>query len=132
GVFLGGVQRRRVLPPALRGKQRRGVPAARCRGRVRPCARPLRRAPARAGHDRDYLNEAARADFGGDPWLPTLATGSGSGRVAILSFHAAKGREWDTVVVAGCLDAWIPKGRRAQGLFDPLALEIAEAADREV
>jgi superfamily I DNA/RNA helicase/RecB family exonuclease len=79
---------------------------------------------------RDYLNEAARADFGGDPWLPPLPTGSG--RVAILSFHAAKGREWDTVVVAGCLDAWIPKGRRAQGLFDPLALEIADAADREI
>ncbi len=79
---------------------------------------------------RDYLNEAARADFGGDPWLPPLP--SGSGRVAILSFHAAKGREWDTVVVAGCLDAWIPKGRRAQGLFDPFALEIPEASDREV
>jgi superfamily I DNA/RNA helicase/RecB family exonuclease len=79
---------------------------------------------------RDYLNEAARADFGGDPWLPPVP--GGPGRVAILSFHAAKGREWDTVVVAGCLDAWIPKGRRAQGLFDPLALEIVEAADREV
>lgn len=78
----------------------------------------------------DYLNEAARADFGGDPWLPPVP--SGSGRVAIQSFHAAKGREWDTVVVAGCLDAWIPKGRRAQGLFDPYALEIPEAADREV
>src|SRR5207253_9005484 len=48
------------------------------------------------------------------------------------SSHAAEGRAWDTVVVAGCLDAWIPKGRRAQGLFDPLALEIADAADREV
>jgi superfamily I DNA/RNA helicase len=79
---------------------------------------------------RDYLNEAARADFGGDPWLPPLPTGSG--RVAILSFHAAKGREWDTVVVAGCLDTWIPKGRRAQGLFDPLALEISDAADRAI
>lgn len=79
---------------------------------------------------RDYLNEAARADFGGDPWLPPPP--AAVGRVALLSFHAAKGREWDTVVVAGCLDAWMPKGRRAQGLFDPLALEIAEAADREI
>jgi superfamily I DNA/RNA helicase/RecB family exonuclease len=78
---------------------------------------------------RDYLTEAARADFGGDPWLPPP---QGGGGVAILSFHAAKGGEWDTVVVAGCLDAWIPKGRRAQGLFDPLALEIAEPTDREV
>ena len=79
---------------------------------------------------RDYLTEAARADFGGDPWLPPPP--SGSGRVAVLSFHASKGREWDTVVVAGCLDAWIPKGRRAQGLFDPLGLEIPEPADRAV
>ena len=34
--------------------------------------------------------------------------------------------------MAGCLDAWIPKGRRAQGLFDPLALEIDEPVGREV
>ena len=79
---------------------------------------------------RDYLNEAARADFGGDPWLPP-PPGSVD-RVALLSFHAAKGREWDIVVVAGCLDAWMPKGQRAQGLFDPLALEIADPAHREV
>lgn len=79
---------------------------------------------------RDYLNEAARADFGGDPWLPPPQADRHG--VAILSFHAAKGREWDTVIVAGCLDAWIPKGRRAQGLFDPLALEIEDMAAREV
>lgn len=77
----------------------------------------------------EYLSEAARADFGGDPWLPPARSGDG---VALLSFHAAKGREWDTVVVAGCLDAWIPKGRRAQGLFDPFALEIADVAEREI
>lgn len=82
----------------------------------------------------DYLNEVTRADFGADPWLPpTGADRLPSGRgVAILSFHGAKGREWDTVIVAGCLDAWIPKGRRAQGLFDPLALEIDEPVGREV
>lgn len=79
----------------------------------------------------DYLSEAARADFGGDPWLPSSSTPRGN-RVALLSFHSAKGREWHTVIVAGCLDAWIPKGRRAQGLFDPFALEISEIADREV
>ncbi|HWD09962.1 MAG TPA: PD-(D/E)XK nuclease family protein, partial [Actinomycetota bacterium] len=78
----------------------------------------------------DYLNEVTRADFGADPWLPPAAA-EGAG-VAILSFHGAKGREWDTVIVAGCLDAWIPKGRRAQGLFDPLALEIDEPTAREV
>ncbi|HLH28943.1 MAG TPA: PD-(D/E)XK nuclease family protein, partial [Acidimicrobiales bacterium] len=82
----------------------------------------------------DYVNEVTRADFGADPWLPPAGGREPSGRdgVAILSFHGAKGREWDTVIVAGCLDAWIPKGRRAQGLFDPLALEIDEPAGREV
>jgi superfamily I DNA/RNA helicase/RecB family exonuclease len=78
----------------------------------------------------DYLHEAARADFGGDPWL--APSRSRDEAVELLSFHAAKGREWDTVVVAGCLDAWIPKGRRAQGLFDPLALEVADPSEREV
>jgi superfamily I DNA/RNA helicase/RecB family exonuclease len=78
----------------------------------------------------EFLSGAARADFGSDPWLPPGRFPAG--RVAILSFHAARGREWDTVVVAGCLDAWIPKGRRATGLFDPFSLEIEEAADREV
>jgi superfamily I DNA/RNA helicase/RecB family exonuclease len=79
----------------------------------------------------DYLAEAARADFGADPWLPPAAAGD-PGRVSLLSFHAAAGQQWHTVFVAGCLDAWIPKGRRAQGLFDPFSLEIADVADREV
>src|SRR5438552_13742215 len=35
GVFLGGVQRRGVLPPAPRGNQRRGVLAARDRKSTR-------------------------------------------------------------------------------------------------
>lgn len=77
----------------------------------------------------EYLTEAARADFGGDPWLPVADP---SEKVALMSFHSAKGRTWHTVVVAGCLDAWIPKGRRAQGIFDPFVLEIAEVADREI
>lgn len=79
----------------------------------------------------DYLHEAGRADFGGDPWLPPSCQDPADA-VALLTFHAAKGREWDTVIVAGCLDAWIPKGRRAQGLFDPFALEISDLAEREV
>jgi superfamily I DNA/RNA helicase/RecB family exonuclease len=78
----------------------------------------------------EFLSGAARADFGADPWLPPAR--SPAGRIAIVSFHGARGRQWHTVVVAGCLDAWIPKGRRAQGLFDPFSLEIEEAADREV
>jgi superfamily I DNA/RNA helicase/RecB family exonuclease len=76
-----------------------------------------------------YLNEAARADFGADPWL---APGAGSSGVEILTYHSAKGREWDTVIVAGCLDIWIPKGRRAQGLFDPHSLQTPQVSQREL
>lgn len=78
----------------------------------------------------DYLNEAARADFGADPWLaPSARRADG---VAISTFHGAKGREWKVVVVAGCLDAWIPKGHRAQGLFDPYLLSMPDAVNREL
>lgn len=83
-----------------------------------------------AGSVGDYLNEAARADFGADPWLaPSARRAEG---VAISTFHGAKGREWDVVVVAGCLDAWIPKGHRAQGLFDPYLLQMPDAVNREL
>jgi superfamily I DNA/RNA helicase/RecB family exonuclease len=83
-----------------------------------------------AGTIAQYLNEAARADFGADPWLRPPA-GQTSG-VALVSFHGSKGREWDTVMVAGCLDAWIPKGRRSQGLFDPYALQTPDIGDRQL
>jgi superfamily I DNA/RNA helicase/RecB family exonuclease len=83
-----------------------------------------------AGSIGEYLNEAARADFGADPWLaPSARRAQG---VAISTFHGAKGREWDVVVVAGCLDAWIPKGHRAQGLFDPYLLQMPDAVNREL
>jgi superfamily I DNA/RNA helicase/RecB family exonuclease len=83
------------------------------------------------GSIEEYLTEAARADFGGDPWLPPNRTSAGD-RVTLLTFHSSRGRQWHTVFVAGCLDNWIPKGRRAQGLFDPFALEISDAVDREI
>ncbi|MEX2553208.1 MAG: ATP-dependent DNA helicase [Actinomycetota bacterium] len=83
-----------------------------------------------AGSIADYLSEAARADFGADPWLPSSSRNAPG--VALSTFHGAKGREWELVVVAGCLDAWIPKGRRAQGLFDPLALQVPDIANRAV
>lgn len=78
----------------------------------------------------EFLNEAARADFGSDPWLSpqTLADPA----VTISSFHWAKGKQWDYVAVAGCVDSWIPKGTRAQGLFDPFALETPDIADRQI
>lgn len=77
----------------------------------------------------EYLQEAARADFGGDS---RQRAGLQQDKVSVLSFHAAHGREWHTVFVAGCLDAWIPKGKRARGLFDPFSLEVTDVSEREV
>jgi superfamily I DNA/RNA helicase len=75
----------------------------------------------------DYLQSMGRADFGSDPWLPPERR---SGGVEILSFHAAKGKEWDLVYVCGCVEGSIPKGRRAQGLFDPYFLDGLSAPER--
>ena len=75
----------------------------------------------------DYLEAISRADFGADPWLPPERSGAG---VEILSFHAAKGREWEIVAVCGAVEGAIPKGRRAQGLFDPYFLDEAGALER--
>ncbi len=87
---------------------------------------------------RQYLEAISRADFGSDPWLPPERRRAG---VEVLSFHAARGREWSIVAVAGITEGAIPKGRRAKGLFDPYVLDDdsavarakrAEAEDRRV
>ena len=75
----------------------------------------------------EYLLSIGRADFGSDPWLPPERRRGG---VEILSFHAAKGRQWEVVCVAGCVEGAIPKGRRAQGLFDPYFLDELDEGDR--
>ena len=77
---------------------------------------------------KEYLDAIGRADFGSDPWLPPER--SRAGAVQILSFHAAKGKEWDVVAVSGCVEGMIPKGRRAQGLFDPYFLDSAGPVER--
>jgi len=76
---------------------------------------------------KEYLKAIGRADFGSDPWLPPERRRGG---VNVLSFHAAKGKEWDVVAVCGCVEGQIPKGRRAQGLFDPYSLDDLSAAER--
>ena len=73
-----------------------------------------------AGTFVDYRQAMGRADFGSDPWLPPERSAGG---VNVLSFHGAKGREWDVVAVAGVVEGSIPKGRRAAGLFDPYYLD---------
>ena len=75
----------------------------------------------------EYLDAVARADFGSDPWLPPEKS---SGGVDVLSFHAAKGRQWEVVCVCGVVEGAIPKGHRAQGLFDPYSLEERSATER--
>ena len=75
----------------------------------------------------EFIRSIGRADFGSDPWLPPERR---SGGVEILSFHAAKGKQWDVVCVAGCVEGAIPKGRRAQGLFDPYFLDGLDESER--
>lgn len=75
----------------------------------------------------EFIKSISRADFGSDPWLPPERRRGG---VEILSFHAAKGKQWDVVCVAGCVEGAIPKGRRAQGLFDPYFLDGLSEMDR--
>jgi superfamily I DNA/RNA helicase len=77
----------------------------------------------------EYLDAITRADFGSDPWLPPERARTDA--VQILSFHAARGREWDVVAVCGVVEGAIPKGRRAQGLFDPYGLEAESAIERD-
>jgi len=74
-----------------------------------------------------YLNSMERADFGSDPWLPPERAGGG---VSVLSFHGAKGKEWDLVAVCGVIEGQIPKGRRATGLFDPYFLDETDPIRR--
>lgn len=75
----------------------------------------------------EYFEAISRADFGADPWLPPERS---SGGVQILSFHAAKGKQWSVVAVVGCVEGAIPKGRRARGLFDPYFLEEESEVQR--
>lgn len=70
---------------------------------------------------RTYLDVVERADFAGDPWLPP-ATGPADA-VALLSVNAAKGREFDVVVVAGCLEGMLPRTAWPQGLFEAWRLD---------
>ena len=76
---------------------------------------------------KQYLRAMGRADFGSDPWLPPQRARGG---VEILSFHAAKGREWDVVAVCGAVEGAIPKGRRATGMFDPFFFEESSVLER--
>jgi superfamily I DNA/RNA helicase/RecB family exonuclease len=70
---------------------------------------------------RTYLDVVERADFASDPWLPPAMTRTDA--VAVLSVSAAKGQEFDLVVVAGCLEGSLPSTARPQGLFEAWRLD---------
>ncbi len=70
---------------------------------------------------RTYLDVVERADFASDPWLPpTMARADA---VALLSISAAKGHEFDLVVVAGCLEGALPGAASPHGLFEAWRLD---------
>ncbi|MGH2814077.1 MAG: 3'-5' exonuclease, partial [Actinomycetota bacterium] len=70
---------------------------------------------------RTYLDVVERADFASDPWLPpTMARADA---VALLSINAAKGHEFDLVVVAGCLEGALPGAASPHGLFEAWRLD---------
>jgi superfamily I DNA/RNA helicase/RecB family exonuclease len=74
----------------------------------------------------EYLARSAQSPVGGDTWVPSAhSTG-----VHLQSFHSTKGAEWDVVCVIGVAEGLIPRAHRAQGLFDPWALEEGTPVDR--
>jgi superfamily I DNA/RNA helicase/RecB family exonuclease len=70
---------------------------------------------------RTYLDVVERADFASDPWLPPAMARNNA--VAVLSVNAAKGQEFDLVIVAGCLEGSLPSTTHPQGLFEAWRLD---------
>jgi superfamily I DNA/RNA helicase/RecB family exonuclease len=70
---------------------------------------------------RTYLDVVERADFASDPWLPPATARNEV--VSVLSVNAAKGQEFDLVIVAGCLEGALPQTARPQGLFEAWRLD---------
>jgi RecB family exonuclease len=75
---------------------------------------------------REYLESSADAGVAAETWTPSRAPAG----VHVLSFHRSKGLEWDVVCVLGVAEGQMPKAHRAQGLFDPWALDAGSAIDR--
>jgi RecB family exonuclease len=70
---------------------------------------------------RTYLDVVERADFASDPWLPPAMARNDA--VAVLSVNAAKGQEFDLVVVAGCLEGALPVTARPAGILQAWRLD---------
>src|SRR6266511_4355053 len=65
---------------------------------------------------RSYLDVVERADFASDPWLPPSVARVDA--VSLLSVHAAKGEEFDLVVVSGCMEGALPRTAWPEGVFE--------------
>jgi len=78
----------------------------------------------------DLLAEVAAGEVSPDPWRTTAAASREA--VTVTSIAAAAGREWHTVVVAGCVEGELPRisGRaplfNPAPLFDPASLSPAD------
>jgi superfamily I DNA/RNA helicase/RecB family exonuclease len=70
---------------------------------------------------RTYLDVVDRADFASDPWLPPSRARIDA--ASLLSLNAAKGREFDVVVVAGCLEGSLPRTAWTEGVFEAWRLD---------
>ena len=69
---------------------------------------------------RTYLDVVAGLDFASDPWLPPAMARNGA--VAVLSVNAAKGQEFDLVIVAAPEGA-LPQTARLQGCSEAWRLD---------
>jgi superfamily I DNA/RNA helicase/RecB family exonuclease len=70
---------------------------------------------------RSYLDVVERADFASDPWLPPSVARVDA--VSLLSVHAAKGQEFDLVVVSGCMEGALPRTTWSEGVFEAWRLD---------
>ena len=73
-----------------------------------------------------FLSAYAERPVPPDPWRGATAA-EPLDAVAITSLAGARGREWHTVVVAGCVEGELPDVRSRPRLFDPAVLEDPEA-----
>jgi superfamily I DNA/RNA helicase/RecB family exonuclease len=91
----------------------------------------LRRRAERRPHERLAELLAADADDPSalDAWRSMAATAAPDGAVAITPIDATSGREWHTVVVAGCVEGELPAVHSTMALFDPMVLHAAGPVD---
>src|SRR6266545_3696110 len=61
------------------------------------------------------------AHFASDPWLPPSVARVDA--VSLLSVHAAKGEEFDLVVVSGCMEGALPRTAWPEGVFEAWRLD---------